>query len=69
VDPDNTVEGIIEEVQRQGGIAIACHPHRWEPANGNGGGSRYLWERHEQYASLFDAWEVANRDACSTRWA
>ena len=63
VDPDNTVEGIIDEVQRQGGIAIACHPHRREPANGDGvAGSRYLWQRHEQYASLFDAWEVANRD-------
>ncbi|MFZ5453605.1 MAG: PHP domain-containing protein [Thermodesulfobacteriota bacterium] len=63
VDPDNTVEGIIEEVHRQGGIAIACHPHRREPGSEEvSPGSRYLWQNHERYASLFDAWEVANRD-------
>jgi predicted metal-dependent phosphoesterase TrpH len=63
IDPDNTVEDIIAEIHRQDGIAVACHPHRREPSNGEVvPGSRYLWQHHERYASLFDAWEVANRD-------
>jgi 3',5'-nucleoside bisphosphate phosphatase len=63
IDPDNSVEGIIEQIHNQGGIAIACHPHRREPQNGLlDPGSRFLWQHHEQYAALFDAWEVANRD-------
>ncbi len=63
IDPDNPAEDIIEEIHRQGGIAIACHPHRRDPGSGEvDPGSRYLWQHHERYASLFDAWEVANRD-------
>ena len=63
VDPDDTVEGIIDQIHRQGGIAIACHPHRREPGSGEvDASSRYLWQNYERYASLFDAWEVANRD-------
>ena len=63
IDPDDTVEGIIKEIHRQGGIAIACHPHRRDPESGDVvAGSQYLWQNHERYASLFDAWEVANRD-------
>ncbi len=63
IDPDHPVEDIIEEIHRQGGIAIACHPHRREPGSDEvDPGSRYLWQHHERYASLFDAWEVANRD-------
>ena len=63
IHPDDAVEEIIEEIHRQGGIAIACHPHRkdseGEQAVDN---SHYLWRNHERYAGLFDAWEVANRD-------
>jgi 3',5'-nucleoside bisphosphate phosphatase len=56
IDPDNTVEGIIAEIHRQDGIAVACHPHHRDPSNGEEvQASRYLWQHHERYATLFDA--------------
>lgn len=60
IDPDLSVEEIIEQVHQQGGITIACHPHQRGP-NGDMY-SKYLWDNHEKFAQLFDAWEVANRD-------
>jgi predicted metal-dependent phosphoesterase TrpH len=60
VNPGLPVEGIIEAIHNQGGIAVACHPHHKESEPKYD--SFYLWDRHEKYAPLFDAWEVANRD-------
>ena len=60
VDPTLPVEKIIEAVHHQEGIAVACHPHHKESDRTHT--SLYLWERYKQYAPLFDAWEVANRD-------
>jgi len=60
VDPDQSVEEVISDIQSQGGIAIACHPHHKDSE-----GEMpfiHLWENHEKYVALFDAWEVANRD-------
>ena len=60
IDPDLTVEEIITQIHSTGGIAIACHPYT--RGHTNDLQSIHLWENHEKYAKLFDAWEVANRD-------
>ncbi|MBN1292485.1 MAG: phosphotransferase [Candidatus Latescibacteria bacterium] len=60
INPDLSVGEIVSQIHDQGAIAVACHPHH----KSTGGQQEFihLWENHEQYASLFDAWEVANRD-------
>ena len=59
IDPSLSVERIIKEIHEQGGIAIACHPHHKAKEEQE---FIHLWEEHEKYVNLFDAWEVANRD-------
>ncbi len=58
IDPGLPVEKIVNYTHEQGAIAIACHPHHKTTE----GPYVHLWENHEKYAPLFDAWEVANRD-------
>jgi predicted metal-dependent phosphoesterase TrpH len=60
ISPDHAVKEIAAQIHSQGGIAVACHPHR-EDEYGNKP-SGHLWEHHEKYADIFDAWEVGNRD-------
>jgi predicted metal-dependent phosphoesterase TrpH len=60
VDPGLSVEKIVRQVHAQGGVAVACHPHRKTKPNGRY--LRYLWDNHQELSDLFDAWEVANRD-------
>jgi predicted metal-dependent phosphoesterase TrpH len=56
-----TVEGGRSEgIQPQGAIAVACHPYKRNGVDHQQ--SRYLWENHDRFSGLFDAWEVANRD-------
>ncbi|MCP4648543.1 MAG: phosphotransferase [PVC group bacterium] len=60
IEPLLPVNEIIEKAHSQGAIAIACHPH-----NKDSEGKMpfmHLWNNNEKFASLFDAWEVANRD-------
>jgi predicted metal-dependent phosphoesterase TrpH len=60
IEPSLSVEEIVKQIHQQGSIAIAPHPHR-----GALDGTKqlmYLWNRHEEFASLFDTWEVGNRD-------
>lgn len=60
IEPGLPVEEIINRIHAQGGIAIAPHPHR-----GALDGTQqlmYLWNNHEKFATLFDSWEVANRE-------
>ncbi len=60
ISPDHDVETIIAKTRQQQGLTVACHPcvrnHSGEEP------SVHLWNNHERYASMFDAWEVANRD-------
>ncbi|MBD3426283.1 MAG: phosphotransferase [Candidatus Omnitrophica bacterium] len=60
IDPDQDVEELIEQIHQQDALAVACHPHYKdsEPEMP----FIHLWDNHERYANLFDAWEVANRD-------
>ncbi|NTU68305.1 MAG: phosphotransferase [Chlorobiaceae bacterium] len=60
ISPDLEVEAIIGEIRRQGAVSVACHPY---VRNHSGDSpSEFLWENHERFAPMFDAWEVANRD-------
>lgn len=60
IDPTLSVEKIIEKIHDQSAIAVACHPHH--KASEGPQPFIHLWEHHERYKDLFDAWEVANRD-------
>lgn len=62
IPPDLSVPEIVDEVHAQEGIAIACHPHYKEEVEAQPVYA-HLWEHHEEYKDLFDAWEVANRDS------
>jgi len=60
IDPTLAVEEIVDQIHTQNAIAVACHPHH--KATEGKQEFIHLWEEHKRYATLFDAWEVANRD-------
>jgi len=60
IDPSLSVEEIVERIHEQGAIAVACHPHHKTSEGAQP--FIHLWEEHERYKDLFDAWEVGNRD-------
>jgi 3',5'-nucleoside bisphosphate phosphatase len=60
ISPDGGVEEILDQIRAQGAVSVACHPYT---RNHSGDApSEYLWANHERFATMFDAWEVANRD-------
>ena len=61
ISADEKARHILEEIRRQDGLSIACHPHhrttrRMEIA------TCYLWDHRKELADLVDVWEAANRD-------
>ncbi len=57
IDPDFSVEEIIDLVHHQGGIAIAAHPvstRKVEPQ------TFHLWFNRDRLSKKMDAWEVAS---------
>ena len=50
----------IAQIRAQGGLSVASHPHIMKSEWGKN--TLYLWENHEQFAPLIDAWEIANRN-------
>lgn len=60
IAPELSVERIVEHIHEHGAIAIAPHPYH--KATEGKQTYIYLWNNHQKYAELFDAWEVANRD-------
>ncbi len=68
INPNQEAEGVIDEIHRQGGLAIASHPPlklsfflqgdhesiRRHPL--------HLWKHRAKYLNQIDAWEIANRD-------
>jgi processive 1,2-diacylglycerol beta-glucosyltransferase len=50
----------IAQIHAQGGLAVASHPHIMKSEWGKN--TLYLWENHEKFAPLIDAWEIANRN-------
>ncbi len=49
----------IAHIHAQGALAVASHPHIMKSEWGKN--TLYLWENHEKFAPLIDAWEIANR--------
>ena len=68
VNPNQGAEGVIEEIHRQGGLAIASHPHlklSYFLQGDNISIQRHplhLWKNRERYSKKLDAWEIANRE-------
>jgi len=68
VNPNQNAEGVIDEIHRQGGLAIASHPPLKLSyfLNGDKESIRrhplHLWKHREKYADKIDAWEIANRE-------
>ena len=60
VDPSLDIPGIIGKIHKQGGLAVASHPHIMKSEWGKN--TLYLWENQETFAPLLDAWEIANRN-------
>ncbi len=66
VNPNQPAEGVIVEIHRQGGLAIASHPplklsyfhHRdLESIHRH---PLHLWNHRDRYANQIDAWEIGN---------
>ncbi|MGD9897241.1 MAG: glycosyltransferase [Candidatus Methylacidiphilaceae bacterium] len=60
IDPSLSLPEIIAEIRAQDGLSVASHPHKFQSVWGPN--TLYLWENLKQFASLLDAWEIANRD-------
>lgn len=60
INPGLDLEATITEIHRQSGLAIASHPHVMKTEWGKN--TLYLWENQDKYASMIDAWEIANRN-------
>jgi predicted metal-dependent phosphoesterase TrpH len=60
IEPGQPVADIVAQAHEQGAIIVAPHPHRGS-VKGTGE-LMHLWDNHDRYVGLFDAWEVANRD-------
>ena len=60
IRPEAHLKLLVHTIQQQHGLAVAAHPHvmkgRWDRD------TLYLWEHQDEFASLLDAWEIANRD-------
>jgi signal transduction histidine kinase/predicted metal-dependent phosphoesterase TrpH len=68
INPNQSAERVIEEIHRQGGIAIASHPplklsyFLQGDKNSIERHPLHLWKYRERYADKIDAWEIANRE-------
>jgi len=68
INPNQNAERIIEEIHRQGGLAIASHPPLKLSYFLNGDKESifrhplHLWKHRERYADKIDAWEIANQE-------
>ncbi len=66
VNPNQDAKGVIDEIHRQGGLAIASHPHlklSYFMQQDNISIQRHplhLWKHREKYSQKLDAWEIAN---------
>ncbi len=68
VNPNQNAEGVIEEIHRQDGLAIASHPALKLSYFLQGDRISlqrhplHLWRHRERYANKIDSWEIANRE-------
>lgn len=57
IDANDTVENLSAKIRGLGGLSIAAHPVSTRRTEAQ---TYYLWDRREELASHFDAWEVAS---------
>ncbi|NWG02490.1 MAG: response regulator [Syntrophaceae bacterium] len=68
INPNQDAERVIQEIHRQGGLAIASHPPLKLSYFINGDRESihrhplHLWKHRDRYANKIDAWEIANRE-------
>lgn len=68
INPNQDADGVIKEIHRQGGLAIASHPHLKLSYFLQGDTLSiqrhplHLWKYRERYTGKIDAWEIANRE-------
>jgi signal transduction histidine kinase/predicted metal-dependent phosphoesterase TrpH len=68
VNPNQDAEGVIKEIHRQGGLAIASHPPLKlsyflnEDRESIHRHPLHLWKHRDRYSNKIDAWEIANRE-------
>lgn len=67
INPNQDADGVIKEIHRQGGLAIASHPPLKlsyflnEDKESILRHPLHLWNNREKYVSKIDAWEIANQ--------
>ena len=61
ISADQKAVAILREIQRQGALSIACHPHHRTPRRVEIS-TCYLWDHRKELSGLVDVWEAANRD-------
>ncbi len=68
INPNQDAEGVIGEIHRQGGLAVASHPplkrsfFLQKDYTSIQRHPLHLWKFRNRYADKIDAWEIANRD-------
>lgn len=68
INPNQEAKGIIKEIHRQGGLAIASHPYLklsfflQEDSLSIQRHPLHLWKYRNSYINHIDAWEIANRE-------
>jgi len=61
ISADQKAVAILREIQRQGALSIACHPHHRTTRRVEIS-TCYLWDHRKELSGLVDVWEAANRD-------
>lgn len=59
IDADLPAKDIINEIHRQGALAIAAHPYN-KPDAGSRGYVFYLWDHLNEFRDIVDLWEIGN---------
>ncbi len=57
VNADQSIEQILHSIRNQGALTIAAHPVSTRKVEKQ---TLHLWDRREELAPLFDAWEVGS---------
>jgi predicted metal-dependent phosphoesterase TrpH len=61
ISADQKADAILRDIQRQGALSIACHPHHRTTRRVEIS-TCYLWDHRKELSGLVDVWEAANRD-------
>jgi predicted metal-dependent phosphoesterase TrpH len=57
LDPNLSIETLLEVIRSQGGVSIAAHPVSTGKVEHQ---TYHLWHNRDRYSQLMDAWEVAS---------